>query len=88
MTPVSFVGRDAKNSCFIYSNIFQWFSTLFYYIQHRFFVPFFLSYKQLLKNTRQLYKICYREAYVPLTGFKYLILKKKAIRFICKWLLL
>ena len=39
LTPVSFVGRNAKCSCFIYSNMFQqqfykkwkWFSSLFYH---------------------------------------------------------
>ena len=39
-------------------------------IHSRFFLPSRLSYKQLLKNICQPYKIWYRKAYDTATGFK------------------
>ena len=46
---------------------------LSFIIHSRFFVPPRLSYKQLLKDICQPYRICYRKAYVTAAGFKSLI---------------
>ena len=50
---------------------------LCFIIRPRFFAPSRLSYKQILKNTCQPYKIWYRKSYVTATGFKSSIWEKE-----------
>ena len=70
--PISFTVRCSNNSS---TKEWKWFSSLFYHALPLFFLSR-LSYKQLLKSTCQLYKVCYRKTYITAFGFKSLISKK------------
>ena len=80
LTPVSFVGRDVKCSCFIYSNMFQQqfykeMKVVFFSLSSS--TPVFLSrpvsHINNSSNNCQPYNICYRKAYVTAGAFKSLI---------------
>ena len=75
---VSFtVTRSNNNSI----NKLKWFSSLFHYLSH-FFVLSRLWYKQLLDNTCQPYKICYRTACIAAADFKSLIKNSNKIHLL------
>ena len=71
------VTRSNNNSI----NKLKWFSSLFHHLSH-FFVLYRLWYKQLLDNTCQPYKICYRTACIAAADFKSLIKNSNKIHLL------